>query len=53
MDFATIYKAAFKTPKPNYEFTRMKFVWIINTYVKTNVLNNIGKTQFAVSGQVE
>lgn len=53
MDFATIYKTAFKTPKPTYEFTRMKFVWIINTYVKTNVLNNIGKTQFAVSGQVE
>lgn len=53
MDFGSIYRAAFSSPKPDYEFTRAKFVWTINTYIASCLANNVGKPHLAVEGQVE
>lgn len=53
MDFGSIYRSAFSNPKADYEFTRAKFVWTINTYIASCLANNAGKAHLAVDGQVE
>ena len=53
MDFGSIYRAAFSNPKPDYEFTRAKFVWIINSYITSCLAINVGKPYLGVEGQVE
>lgn len=53
MDFGTLMKVAFSDPKPEYEFTRMKFVWIINEYIRGSLQKNLLRPHFGVSGTVE
>lgn len=53
MRFGTLMESAFKDPKPTYEFTRSKFTWVINEYIRGNLMKSVGSQYLGVSGTIE
>lgn len=53
MDFGTLMKTAFSDPKPSYEFTRMKMVWVINEYISGSLRKNLLRPHFGISAMAE